>query len=221
MSQAMENTLFKLIALILLILLIPLILLLLLLVKLSSKGPFIFQQKRVGRDKKIFTMLKIRTMIENAEKIQSKYYHLNESDGPIFKIHNDPRYTKIGKFLSHTGLDEIPQLVNIIKGDMAFIGPRPLPVREALKVPKKYHLRFSVLPGISSPWVIHGAHKLNFLQWMQLDLEYIKKHNLWYDIYIALTTIRLVIKLTVSKLLRYEHPKIQSQKRLHYSKIRK
>lgn len=133
-------------------------------------------------------------MIKDAELLKSNYLHLNQADGPVFKIFNDPRYTKIGRMLSKTGLDELPQLINIIKGEMAFIGPRPLPVEEAKKVPEKYHHRFSVLPGITSLWVIKGSHKLSFEEWMKLDMHYVKNHSLILDLHIALKTIVLLLK---------------------------
>src|SRR3989344_732967 len=165
----------RLIALILLIILFPFLLVLYILVKLTSKGSFIFKQKRWGKDKRPFYIYKIRTMVENAEYLQSKIYNLNEADGPAFKIAKDPRYTKFGRFLAHSGLDELPQLWNIVRGEMAFIGPRPLPVVEANKVPKKYERRFYVLPGISSLWVVEGTNHQDFDRWMELDLKYMKK----------------------------------------------
>ena len=155
-----------------------------------------------GKDEKIFTLYKIRTMIDGAEELKDKYRHLNEADGPVFKIRHDPRYTKIGKFLAHTGLDEIPQLINIIKGEISFVGPRPLPVEEGLRVPEIYEKRFSVLPGITSAWIVKGAHKLTFAQWMKLDLEYVKNKSFWYDIEILISTALLILKLIVYKLLR-------------------
>lgn len=160
----------------------------------TSPSRFIFKQKRMGKDKKIFTLYKIRTMIDNAEVLKEKYLYLNEADGPVFKIRNDPRYTKIGKFLAHTGLDELPQLINIMKGDMAFVGPRPLPIDEAVRIPKKYQERFSVLPGITSLWVIKGAHKLSFKQWMESDLEYVRNKSILLDLKISLLTIWLILK---------------------------
>ncbi|OGG02906.1 hypothetical protein A2W14_00115 [Candidatus Gottesmanbacteria bacterium RBG_16_37_8] len=137
----------------------------------------------------IFTLYKIRTMVKNAEKFKNKYRSLNEADGPVFKIRNDPRYTQVGRFLAYYGLDELPQLINIIKGEMSFVGPRPLPVEEALKIPKRYNMRFSVLPGITSSWVVAGAHKLSFRRWMEKDMEYIRKKSIWYDLKIILQTI--------------------------------
>lgn len=141
-------------------------------------------------------------MIKNAEDLKSKISKLNEADGPVFKIHNDPRYTKFGRFLAHSGLDELPQLWNIIKGEMAFIGPRPLPIYESNKIPKKYEKRFSVLPGISSPWVTLGTDHSDFNKWMNLDLEYVKNKSVWYDIKIAMVTIKLLAQLIFKNLNR-------------------
>lgn len=192
--KKLQQVLYQYVALILLIVCAPLFLLLYILVKTTSKGPFIFKQKRVGKNKKRFMIYKIRTMVEDAENLKSKIQNLNEADGPVFKIHNDPRYTKVGKYISHTGLDELPQFINIIKGEMSFVGPRPLPVSEAKKVPKKYERRFSVIPGITSQWVVTGSHTLTFDQWMKGDLEYIKKKSLWYDVRVAVQTIFLILK---------------------------
>ena len=185
----------RLIALILLIILSPFLLILYIFVKLTSKGPFIFKQKRWGKDKRPFYIYKIRTMVENAEDLKYKIYNLNEADGPVFKIAQDPRHTKFGHFLAHSGLDELPQLWNIVRGEMAFVGPRPLPVAEAKQVPKKYERRFSVLPGISSPWVVKGTNHRNFDEWMRLDLEYVKNKDFWYDLGVTTGTIILLVKL--------------------------
>jgi len=198
----MAGLFYRLFALFLLILFLPLLFIFYWLIKLTSRGPFIFKQKRLGKDKRIFTLYKIRTMIEEAEELKEKYRHLNEADEPVFKIRQDPRYTKIGKFLAHTGLDEIPQLINIIKREISFVGPRPLPVEEGLKVPKIYEKRFSILPGITSAWIVKGAHKLTFDQWMRLDLEYVKNKSFWYDIKILTSTAILILKLIIYKLLR-------------------
>jgi lipopolysaccharide/colanic/teichoic acid biosynthesis glycosyltransferase len=201
MSQ-ITDLFYRLTALSLLILFLPLLFIFYLLVRLTSKGSFIFKQKRLGKDKKVFTLYKIRTMIDGAEELKGKYRHLNEADGPVFKIREDPRYTKIGKFLAHTALDELPQLINVIKGEMSFVGPRPLPVEEGLKIPNKYEKRFSVLPGMTSSWITEGAHKLTFDQWMELDLEYVEKKSFWYDIKILSSTVILIAKLIINKLLK-------------------
>ncbi len=198
-----NNLLEKFIALIILFLSLPLLVILFLLVKITSKGPFIFKQKRLGKDKKPFFIYKIRTMVENAEKLKAKIKHRNEADGPVFKIADDPRYTKVGKFLAKTGLDELPQLINILKGEMSFVGPRPLPVEEALKVPKKYEKRFSVLPGITSLWVVKGAYHHSFKNWMIDDLEYVKNKSFWYDLKIGFLTTIFIIRLIFINLLKF------------------
>lgn len=186
-------------ALILLIITSPLLLLLFLIIKLSGTGPFIFRQKRAGKNDKPFWIYKIRTMVTNAETLKSKIENLNEVDKPVFKIYNDPRYTKIGRFLSHTGLDELPQLINIIKGEMDFVGPRPLPVEEARLIPQKYQGRFAVLPGITSPWILQGAHKLSFKEWMESDLAYIERKSVWYDSIILARSFLLVLTFIYKK----------------------
>ncbi len=151
----------------------------------------------MGKNMKPFWIYKIRTMVVDAEKLKIKIKNLNEVDGPVFKIYNDPRYTKIGKFLSHTGLDELPQIINVIKGEMALVGPRPLPVAEARQIPKKYQARFSVLPGITSPWVLQGAHEVSFKEWMESDLDYIKNKSFWQDVSIFIKSFLLVINLFI------------------------
>lgn len=145
-------------------------------------------------------MLKFRTMIKNAENLQSNYKNQNEIDGPAFKIRNDPRFTKIGKFLSHTGLDELPQLINILKGEMNFVGPRPLPTHEYLQIDLKYKKRSLVKPGLLSPWVINGYHNNTFLDWMNSDLKYVKKKNWVYDTKILLKGICLVFVLFIKEI---------------------
>lgn len=189
----------KFFALTLLTITLPLYPLLFILIKSTSPGPFIFRQKRIGKDKKVFTMYKFRTMIENADALKPKLQSCNEAHSPTFKIYNDPRYTKIGKLLARTAIDEIPQLINIIKGEMSFVGPRPLPVAEAEQIPDKYTARFSILPGLTSPWVVKGGHKLTFEEWMRLDVKYTADKNIWYDIQIIFQTIITLAKV----ILRY------------------
>jgi len=164
-------------------------------VKIDSPGPFIFKQKRMGKGKKPFTMYKIRTMVSGAEGLQVSLKKKNEADGPVFKIKNDPRFTKVGKFLSYGALDEIPQLINVIRGEMSLVGPRPLPLEEAKKIPAKYAERFTVLPGMTSSWVIHGSHRLTFKEWMRLDIKYARKHPFLKDLYILLYTFILVLRI--------------------------
>jgi len=189
----MGNFLKRVLTFFLLLFFSPVFFIIYLLVKITSKGPGFYQQWRAGKNKKPFKIIKFRTMIEGAERIQKKYQFLNQADGPVFKIKDDPRFTKIGRFLSHTGLDELPQLINILKGEMDFVGPRPFPIEEAKKIPQKYNERFSVLPGITSPWVIEGAFHNNFDKWMQLDLDYVKNKNFWYDLKIIFLTVIFII----------------------------
>ncbi len=199
MIRFIKSATTRLIAFLMLIFFLPFFLFFYLLMKITSKGSFIFKQKRLGKNKKEFIMYKIRTMINEAEQKKEDYRYLNEVDGPVFKIRNDPRYTRMGKFLSHTGLDELPQLVNIIKGEMTYVGPRPLPVAEGVEISNQYQGRFSVLPGMTSPWIVSGAHKLSFDQWMKLDLEYVKNQSFLYDTKIFFKTAFLVFRLIVSK----------------------
>lgn len=171
-----------------LILFAPLFALIGLLIKLDSPGPIIFRQKRVGKRGKEFFMYKFRSMIEKAEEMREDYERLNEADGPVFKIKNDPRFTRVGKFLAQTGFDELPQLINVLKGEMSLVGPRPLPVYETKRLKSWQKKRLAVSPGMTSPWVIKGGHKLNFDTWMELDVDYVKNHSFTKDILILLQT---------------------------------
>ena len=185
----------RLLALFLLIFLSPLFVILYILVKFISQGPFLFKQLRAGKNKKPFWIYKIRTMVENAEDLKEKIKHLNQADGPVFKVYDDPRFTKIGRFLAKIGIDELPQLINIVKGQMSFVGPRPLPLYEAKKIPKKYEKRFSVLPGIFSSWVAYGAFHNDFKKWMDLDLKDVENKSFWYDLKIVIRSVGFVLKL--------------------------
>ncbi|MBI4973547.1 sugar transferase [Candidatus Roizmanbacteria bacterium] len=186
--------LYRFIALIGFVLLLPVLSIMYIIVRLDSKGSFIFKQKRAGRGKKPFTLYKIRTMVSDAERLKTEVKRLNEADGPVFKIRHDPRYTRVGKFLSHSGLDELPQLMNVVKGDMSLVGPRPLPMNEAKLVPKRFQARFSVLPGMTSEWVVQGAHRLSFVKWMKLDMDYVRNHSLMKDASIMFQTIVSLLK---------------------------
>jgi lipopolysaccharide/colanic/teichoic acid biosynthesis glycosyltransferase len=149
---------------------------------LTSGFPVFFSQKRVGKHGKIFVMYKFRTMIRGAQRMQKKLYLLNEAHGPVFKLYNDPRYTPIGKFLAHTGLDELPQLYNVLRGDMAILGPRPLPRAEERKLKSWQKVRESIKPGIISPWILDGYHETPFDAWMRSDIAYVKNKNFGYDL---------------------------------------
>lgn len=184
----------KLFAGILIILFLPLLCVLYILVRCTSRGSFLYKQERIGKDNKSFWIYKIRTMIDGADKLQAKYRKQNEADGPVFKIRNDPRYTRIGVFLSHSALDELPQLINVLRGEMSFVGPRPLPKKEAQLIPKKYQSRFSVLPGMTSSWVVQGSHNLSFKRWMELDCAYVRHSSPMQNITILAQTAWVVVK---------------------------
>ena len=180
---------------ILITLLFPLLVAIPLLIKLGSPGPVLFSQERIGLNKRKFRLLKFRTMVANAEEIQKTLEHLNESDGPAFKIKNDPRLTPIGKFLRRTSLDELPQFYNVLKGDMSLVGPRPLPLRDYAGFSQDWHRRrFSVRPGITCLWQISGRSTTTFDKWMELDMEYISHWSLWLDVKILAATVPAVLK---------------------------
>lgn len=185
----------RLFAILFLIISLPLLGILYVVVRLDSPGPFLFLQLRAGKNKQPFWIYKIRTMVEEAESLKIKVKKLNEADGPVFKIKNDPRYTRVGKLLSRIAIDELPQLMNIIEGSMAFVGPRPLPLSEAKRVPKRYEQRFAVLPGMTSEWVVQGAHTVSFKKWMELDCQYAKNRSIMKDISILLRTVYVVGKM--------------------------
>jgi lipopolysaccharide/colanic/teichoic acid biosynthesis glycosyltransferase len=191
----------RLIALFLIIILLPLLAVLSLLIIAVDGWPFWFVQKRVGKMGKIFWIWKLRTMKLGADKEQQKYRKLNEADGPVFKIHNDPRLTKVGKFLSHTGLDELPQLFNVIKGEMAIIGPRPLPVSEEAQIKDKFkEKRRLVRPGMISPWIVNGYHGIKFDDWMKSDVDYVAKESVTYNFRLIVKTIWVVSKLVLREI---------------------
>jgi exopolysaccharide biosynthesis polyprenyl glycosylphosphotransferase len=167
-------------------------------IKLTSRGPVFFVQKRVGLNKRIFNIYKFRTMVIDAEKRLAQLEHLNEVSGPVFKIKSDPRITAIGKFLRKTSIDELPQLINVLKGDMSLVGPRPLQMRDYELFteggPDWQRCRFSVRPGITCLWQVNGRSSIPFEQWMELDQQYVRKWSLWLDMQILVKTIPAVLK---------------------------
>ena len=180
---------------ILLILLFPLFAVTAILIKLSSPGPVFFVQERVGLNKRKFRLFKFRTMVQDAENMQAELEDLNEISGPVFKIKDDPRITPIGKFLRKTSIDELPQLINVLKGDMSLVGPRPLPVRDYNGFDQDWQRRrFSVKPGITCLWQVNGRSDTPFEKWMELDMQYIDSWSLWLDLKILFQTIPAVLK---------------------------
>jgi len=184
-----------LISLMLIVILSPVFLVVVLLIKVTSPGPVFFVQERLGVNKRRFRLYKFRTMIPDAEKKQSELEYLNEVDGPVFKIKNDPRITSVGKILRKTSIDELPQLFNVVSGDMSMVGPRPLPVRDYEGFDQDWHRRrFSVRPGITCLWQVNGRNDVSFDKWMELDKKYIDQWSLWLDLKILLKTIPAVLK---------------------------
>ena len=179
----------------LLALLAPLFALVAILNKFSSPGPVFFGQERLGLNKRRFRIYKFRTMVDGAELKQASLEHMNEVTGPVFKIKQDPRVTPIGKILRKTSIDELPQLFNVLKGEMSLVGPRPLPVRDYEGFDQDWHRRrFSVRPGITCLWQISGRSSIGFDKWMELDMQNIDEWSLWLDLRILAGTIPAVLK---------------------------
>jgi exopolysaccharide biosynthesis polyprenyl glycosylphosphotransferase len=179
----------------LLILLSPLLLMISVIIKMTDPGPVFFKQSRVGLGKRRFQMYKFRTMVVDAEQQLRKLEHLNEASGPVFKLKNDPRITPFGRFLRKTSLDELPQLINVLTGEMSLVGPRPLPVRDYEGFNEDWQRRrFSVRPGLTCLWQIAGRSSIPFEKWMQLDLQYIDGWSFWLDLQILMRTIPAVIR---------------------------
>jgi len=162
-----------------------------------SGRPVFYLQRRIGKDGVPFVMYKFRTMYQRAEQDQKKYRTQNEASGPVFKIHNDPRFTPIGRFLSHTGLDELPQLWNVFLGDMALFGPRPLPIAEAKQLLSWQKERQKIKPGIVSPWIFNGYHQRTFDEWMRDDCVYVQKKSFVYDTHLFALSCVFVARLFV------------------------
>jgi exopolysaccharide biosynthesis polyprenyl glycosylphosphotransferase len=164
-------------------------------IKLTSPGPIFYRQERVGLHGKIFHMWKFRTMVANAEVLQAALEDRNEAqDGILFKIKDDPRRTRIGSFLRRTSIDELPQLINVLVGQMSLVGPRPLPIRDVERFNSWHHIRHQVLPGITGLWQISGrSHLDDFDQAARLDLYYIDNWTLNLDFEILVETIRIVL----------------------------
>jgi exopolysaccharide biosynthesis polyprenyl glycosylphosphotransferase len=179
----------------LLVLFSPVLLATVLLIKVTSPGPVFFVQERLGQNKRLFRIYKFRTMVQGADQMQKELEHLNEVDGPAFKIRDDPRITPVGKFLRKTSIDELPQLFNVLKGDISLVGPRPLPVRDYRNFHEDWHRRrFSVKPGITCLWQVGGRSDLDFDQWMKLDMFYIDHWSFWLDLKILLRTVPAVLQ---------------------------
>ena len=177
----------------LLLLLSPLWMLVSLAIRLSMGSPVLFKQKRAGQNGRAFTVYKFRTMVPEARRLQERLASSNQMGGPVFKIREDPRVTRLGGFLRKTSLDELPQLLNVLRGELSLVGPRPLAKYEARRVPAWAWRRYSVKPGITCLWQVSGRNELTFEQWMRLDLKYIDEWSLWMDFKILLRTLPAVL----------------------------
>lgn len=168
----------------------PIMLLVAVAIKLEDpKGSVIFTQNRSGVYPRVFKMYKFRSMYTDAEERLNELQHLNEQTGPVFKIKNDPRITKVGRFIRKTSLDELPQFFNVLKGDMSIVGPRPALPREVAQYTEYQMQRLLVKPGITCIWQVSGRNNINFEQWVELDIEYIRTRSLWLDFKLILLTI--------------------------------
>lgn len=163
-------------------------------IKVDSSGPILFRQKRAGADEKVFICYMFRSMYEDAERRQAELEAQNEADGAVFKIKDDPRITRVGRFIRKWSLDELPQLINVLKGEMSLVGPRPLPLRDFERMSELHKRRLAALPGMSGYWQISGRSNLSFDDMVRLDLYYIENWSLSFDIKIILKTLGAVIK---------------------------
>lgn len=171
-----------------LVILSPLLLIVAILIKLESKGPIVFSQRRIGLNGKEFEMYKFRSMVENAEKLKEKLANQNEMSGPMFKMKDDPRVTKVGKFIRKTSIDELPQLLNVLRGEMSLVGPRPSLPREVEKFETWMLKRLDVKPGLTCYWQVSGRNNIDFYDWMKLDIQYVNERSFWLDIKLIFKT---------------------------------
>lgn len=181
-------------ALVLLLLCSPLFLIVALLIQVDSHGSVFFLQERVGRNQRRFKMIKFRSMVSDAEQKREAIKDLNEADGPVFKIRNDPRVTRVGRFIRKYSIDELPQLVNVLFGEMSLVGPRPLPPSEIEHQSWNQRRRLSVKPGMTGLWQVSGRSDLSFKEWVNLDLQYIDSWSIFLDLWILLRTAAVVIR---------------------------
>ena len=178
-----------------LILCIPIFLVVGIAIKLEDpKGPVFYHQPRIGLNGREFTFYKLRSMYTNADAIKATLMDQNEMDGPVFKMKNDPRVTKVGRFIRRTSLDELPQLWNVLKGDMSMVGPRPLPTKEELACNAYQRQRELVKPGLTCYWQVSGRNSVSFHDWMELDLKYIKEQSIMTDLKTLAKTFDAVVR---------------------------
>ena len=167
----------------------PLFIIIAIIIKMTSKGPVFFSQKRVGKNGKEFDMYKFRSMVVNAEELKEKLAAKNEMSGPMFKMKDDPRVTKVGKFIRKTSIDELPQLWNVLKGDMSLVGPRPSLPKEVAQFEDWMYKRLEVKPGLTCYWQVSGRNNIDFEDWMKLDIKYVDERSTWIDIKLIFKTV--------------------------------
>ncbi|MDU1320440.1 MAG: exopolysaccharide biosynthesis polyprenyl glycosylphosphotransferase [Clostridium botulinum] len=172
-----------------LILLSPILIITAIAIKLDSKGPVFFIQERVGKNEQAFDMYKFRSMVIDAEERLYKLKDKNEMSGPMFKMKDDPRITKIGRFIRKTSIDELPQLFNVLKGEMSLVGPRPNLPREVIKFTDYQKNKFLAKPGLTCYWQVMGRNNIDFEDWIELDIKYIRNRNTWEDIKLIFKTV--------------------------------
>ena len=173
---------------------LPIMLLSAIAIKLDSPGPILFKQRRSGLNGKTFNLYKFRTMCDDAERLKSKLAHANEMSGPVFKMKSDPRITAVGKFLRKFSIDELPQFINVLRGEMSLVGPRPPLPSEVEQYAPWQRRRLSVKPGVTCTWQVSGRNQIDFEDWMRLDLQYIDSWSLWQDTKILARTLPAVLK---------------------------
>jgi len=193
-QRALKRALDVAVSLLGLVLLSPLFLAVALAIRLDSPGPILFRQKRVGADGKVFLCNMFRSMHEGAEQRQEELEPLNDAEGPVFKIKDDPRVTPVGRFLRRWSIDELPQLVNVLKGEMSLVGPRPLPVRDFQLMEEEHKRRLGAIPGMTGYWQTSGRSNLSFEEMVRLDLYYIENWSLSFDVKIILRTLDAVLR---------------------------
>jgi lipopolysaccharide/colanic/teichoic acid biosynthesis glycosyltransferase len=189
----MKRTFDVVVAAIVIVLGLPVWLLVALAIKLTSRGPVFFSDERVGLGERPFAMLKFRTMVEDAKSRQASLEQANEASGALFKIRNDPRVTGVGSFLRRFSLDEIPNVWNVLRGEMSLVGPRPLPLRDYSRLEPWHRRRSNVLPGMTGLWQIAGRSDLSFDDLVRLDFYYLENWSLWLDITILGRTVPAVV----------------------------
>ena len=175
------------------LLFLPLMIPLAIMIRLESNGPIFFRQIRGGKNRRHFICYKFRSMVAEAEELKDEISYMNEAEGPMFKIRNDPRITPLGSFLRRSSLDELPQLFNVFKGDMSIVGPRPQIPSEVERYQPWHYRRLEVTPGITCLWQISGRSAIGFEEWMRLDTEYVKMRGFLFDMKIILFTLPAII----------------------------